>query len=128
MIASDSYWENRTGHPRTTGTYSRVLGRYARAPGSLRLIDALRKMTLMPAQRLETRVPAMGRKGRLKVGAAADVVIFDAARVLDQSTYREPSRPPIGIDHVLVNGVAVVSGGRIVEGVMPGRAVRAPVQ
>jgi N-acyl-D-aspartate/D-glutamate deacylase len=128
MIASDSYWENGTGHPRTTGTYSRVLGRYARAPGQLRLIDALRKMTLMPAERLETRVPAMANKGRLKVGADADVVIFDAARVLDQSTYREPSRPPIGIDHVIVNGVAVVSGGRIVEGVMPGRAVRAPVR
>jgi len=128
MIASDSYWENGTGHPRTTGTFSRVLGRYARAPGSLRLMDALRKMTLMPAQRLEARVPAMRTKGRLKVGADADVVVFDAARVIDQSTYRTPSRPPIGIDDVVVNGVPVVSDGRIVEGVTPGRAVRAPVQ
>jgi dihydroorotase len=128
MIASDSYWENGTGHPRTTGTFSRVLGRFARAPGSLKLMDALRKMTLMPAQRLETRVPAMRTKGRLKAGADADLVVFDAARVLDQSTYREPSRPPIGIDHVVVNGVPVVSGGKVVEGVMPGRAVRAPVQ
>ncbi len=127
MIASDSYWENGTGHPRTTGTFSRVLGRYARAPGSLRLMDALRKMTLMPAQRLEARVPAMRTKGRLKVGADADVVVFDAARVIDQSTYRTPSRPPIGIDDVVVNGVPVVSDGRIVEGVTPGRAVRAPV-
>ena len=115
MIASDSYWENGTGHPRTTGTFSRVLGRYARAPGSLRLMDALRKMTLMPAQRLEARVPAMRNKGRLKVGADADLVVFDAARVLDQSTYREPSRPPIGIDDVVVNGVPVVSDGKIVE-------------
>ena len=128
MIASDSYWENGTGHPRTTGTFSRVLGRYARAPGSLRLMDALRKMTLMPAQRLEARVPAMRTKGRLKVGADADVVVFDAARVIDQSTYRTPSRPPIGIDDVVVNGVPIVSDGRIVEGVTPGRAVRAPVQ
>ena len=128
MIASDSYWENGTGHPRTTGTFSRVLGRYARAPGSLRLIDALRKMTLMPAQRLEGRVPAMRNKGRLKVGADADIVVFDAARVLDQSTYREPSRQPVGIDHVVVNGVAVVSGGNVVSGVTPGRAVRAAVQ
>ena len=63
MIASDSYWENGTGHPRTTGTFSRVLGRFARAPGSLKLMDALRKMTLMPAQRLEARVPAMRNKG-----------------------------------------------------------------
>ena len=127
MIASDSYWENGTGHPRTTGTFSRVLGRYARAPGSLRLMDALRKMTLMPAERLEARVPGMRNKGRLKAGADADIVVFDAGRVLDQSTYREPSRPPIGIDHVVVNGVPVVSGGRIVEGVAPGRPVRAPV-
>ena len=128
MIASDSYWENGTGHPRTAGTFSRVLGRYARAPGSLRLMDALRKMTLMPTQRLEARVPAMRNKGRLKVGADADVVVFDAARVLDQSTYREPSRPPIGIDHVVVNGVPVVSDGKVVDGVTPGRAVRAPVE
>jgi dihydroorotase len=128
MIASDSYWENGTGHPRTTGTYSRVLGRYARAPGTLTLIDALRKMTLMPAQRLETRVPAMRSKGRLRVGADADLVVFDAGRVLDQSTYREPSRPPIGIDHVIVNGVPVVANGTVVEGVTPGRPVRAPVQ
>jgi dihydroorotase len=128
MIASDSYWENGTGHPRTTGTFSRVLGRYARTPGSLTLMDALRKMTLMPARRLEARVPAMRTKGRLKVGADADVVVFDAARVLDQSTYRDPSRPPIGIDDVVVNGVPVVSAGRIVEGVAPGRAVRAAVQ
>jgi dihydroorotase len=128
MIASDSYWENGTGHPRTTGTYARVLGRYARVPGSLRLIDALRKMTLMPARRLESRVPAMRNKGRLKVGADADVVVFDPARVLDESTYREPSKPPVGIDHVIVNGIVVVSAGTIVEGVAPGRPVRAPVQ
>jgi dihydroorotase len=69
----------------------------------------------------------MRSKGRLKVGADADVVVFDAARVLDQSTYREPSQPPIGIDHVVVHGVPVVSGGKIVEGVTPGRAVRAPI-
>ncbi len=128
IIASDSYWENGTGHPRTTGTFSRVLGRYARAPGSLALMDALRKMTLMPAERLAARVPAMRNKGRLKVGADADIVVFDAGRVLDQSTYREPSRPPVGIDDVVVNGVPVVSGGKVVEGVAPGRPVRAAVQ
>jgi N-acyl-D-aspartate/D-glutamate deacylase len=128
MIASDSYWERGTGHPRTTGTFSKVLGRYARRPGTLPLMDALRKMTLMPAQRLERRVPAMRSKGRLRVGVDADLVIFDAARVLDQSTYREPSTPPVGIEHVIVGGVPVVANGRIVEGAAPGRAVRAPVQ
>ena len=126
IIASDTYWQNGTGHPRTTGTFSRVLGRYVRDTNSLSLIQAIRKMTLMPAQRLEARVPAMRRKGRLSVGADADITIFDAARVLDRSTYREPSLSPVGIEHVIVNGVSVVANGRAVEGVAPGKPVRAP--
>jgi N-acyl-D-aspartate/D-glutamate deacylase len=128
MIASDAYWENGTGHPRTTGTYSKVLGRYVRAAGSLTLIDALRKMTLMPAQRLEARVPAMKDKGRLRVGADADITIFDAARIIDRSTYREPTIPPAGIVHVIVNGVPIVSNGQPVDGLTPGRAVRGPIR
>jgi cytosine/adenosine deaminase-related metal-dependent hydrolase len=127
MIASDSYWENGTGHPRTTGTYAKVLGRYARDAGSLTLMEAIRKMTLMPAQRLEVRVHAMRAKGRLRVGGDADVTVFNAARVRDRSTYREPTLPPDGIEYVIVNGVPVVASGRVVEGVAPGRPVRAPL-
>ena len=126
IIASDAYWQNGAGHPRTTGTFSKVLGRYVREAHSLSLMEAIRKMTLMPAQRLEARVPAMRQKGRLRVGADADITIFDAERVLDRSTYREPSLSPVGIEHVLVNGVSVVANGQAVEGVAPGRAVRAP--
>ena len=126
IIASDAYWRQGTGHPRTTGTYARVLGRYVREQHALSLMDAIRKMTLMPAQRLEPRVPAMKQKGRLSVGADADITIFDASTVLDRSTYREPSLPPVGIVHVIVNGVSVVAAGRAVEGVTPGKAVRAP--
>ncbi len=127
MIASDAYWENGTGHPRTTGTFSRVLGHYVRETRSLTLMDAIRKMTLMPATRLQVRVPGMRNKGRLRVGADADVTIFDPVRVIDRSTYREPSLPPAGIQHVLVNGVPVVSDGHPVEGVNPGKPVRAPI-
>ncbi len=127
IIASDAYWQRDTGHPRTTGTFSKVLGRYVREGHSLSLMEAIRKMTLMPAQRLEARVPAMRQKGRLRVGADADITIFDAARVLDRSTYREPSLSPVGIEHVIVNGVSVVANGRAVEGVAPGKAVRAPI-
>jgi len=127
IIASDAYWQNGTGHPRTTGTFSKVLGRYVREAHSLSLMEAIRKMTLMPAQRLEARVPAMRQKGRLNVGADADITIFDASRVLDRSTYREPSLSPVGIEHVIVNGVSVVANGRAVEGVAPGKAVRAPI-
>ncbi len=135
IIASDAYWENGTGHPRTTGAFARVLGRYVgphpRSPSpqgrggqGVRLMDAIRKMTLMPAQRLEARVPAMRQKGRLRVGADADITIFDPATVLDRSTYREPSLPPVGIQHVIVNGVSVVANGQAVEDVAPGKAVR----
>jgi dihydroorotase len=125
MIASDAYWENGTGHPRTTGTYSRVLGRFARDAGSLTLMDAIRKMTLMPAQRIQDRVAAMRSKGRLRTGADADITIFDAARVVDRSTYREPAVPPVGIQHVIVNGVPIIASGQPIEGVAPGRPVRA---
>ena len=124
MIASDSYWENGTGHPRTTGTYSKVLGRYVRESRSLTLMDAIRKMTLMPAERLQARVPAMRTKGRLRVGADADITVFDAAQIIDRSTYREPGLAPVGIQHVIVNGVPVVAKGQVVEGVAPGQAVK----
>jgi len=125
-IASDAYWQDGTGHPRTTGTFARVLGRYVRETHALSLMDAIRKITLMPAQRLEARVPAMKQKGRLRVGADADITIFDARTVIDRSTYREPSLPPVGIQHVIVNGVSVVANGQAVEGVAPGKAIRAP--
>jgi imidazolonepropionase-like amidohydrolase len=128
IIASDTYWQNGTGHPRTTGTYAKVLGRYARDAHTLSLMDAIHKMTLMPAQRLEARVPAMRHKGRLEVGADADIAIFDAATVMDRSTYRDPSLPPVGIQHVIVNGVSVVAQGQAIDGVAPGKPVRAPIQ
>ena len=127
IVASDAYWQGGTGHPRTTGTFSRVLGRYVRETRTLSLMEAIRKMSLMPAQRLEGRVPAMQQKGRLRVGADADLTIFDAARVVDRSTYREPSLPPVGIQFVIVNGVPVVANGQAVDGVAPGKAVRAPI-
>jgi N-acyl-D-aspartate/D-glutamate deacylase len=127
-IASDGYMANGIGHPRTSGTYSKVLGRYVREAGSLSLMDALRKMTLMPAQRLEARVPAMRNKGRVRVGADADLTIFDPVHVIDRATYRQPTLQPEGIRHVVVNGVLVVHEGKLVPGVTPGRAMRAPRQ
>src|SRR6266513_2308799 len=126
IIASDAYWQKGTGHPRTTGTFARVLGHYVREAHSLSLMDALRKMTVMPAQRLEARIPAMRQKGRLRVGADADITIFDPATVVDRSTYREPALSPVGIQHAIVNGVSVVANGRAVESVAPGKEVRAP--
>jgi len=126
MIASDGILASGKGHPRTAGTYTRVLGRYVRERGALSLMDALRKMTLMPAQRLERRVPSMKNKGRIRVGADADLVIFDTASVIDKSTYDQPAKYSEGIKYVLVNGVVVVKDGNLQTDVYPGRPVRAP--
>ncbi|MEP6591991.1 MAG: amidohydrolase family protein [Gemmatimonadota bacterium] len=128
MIASDGILHDGVGHPRVAGTFARVLGRYARDAKVMSLMEALRKTTIAPAQRMERRVPAMARKGRVQPGADADLVVFDAATVIDRATYREPALPPVGIRDVLVNGVRVVRGGVVLEGVHPGRAVRAAVQ
>ncbi len=128
MIASDGILKDGKGHPRAAGTYARILGYYVRETKTLTLMDALRKMTLMPAERLERRVPMMKTKGRLSPGADADLTIFDPERVIDKSSYAEPGKYSEGIKFVLVNGVAVVKDGQLQGGVNPGRAVRAPIQ
>jgi N-acyl-D-aspartate/D-glutamate deacylase len=126
MIASDGFIENGHGHPRTSGTFSKVLGKYVREKGALTLMDALRKMTIDPARRLEGYVPAMQAKGRLSLGADADIVLFDPESVIDRSTYSNPSLPSDGIQYVLINGIVVVERGELVPNVAPGRAIRAP--
>lgn len=126
MIASDSVelGAGRGGHPRTAGTYARVLGHYVRDTRRLSLADAIAKMTLLPARRLEGHVPAMARKGRIRVGADADLTIFDPRRVAARATYADPMQASVGITHVLVNGEFVVRDGQLIETARPGRAVR----
>ena len=128
MIASDGMWiENGRSHPRTFGTFSRVLGRYVREEQALSLMDALGKMTIRPARRLEKRVPAMAGKGRLEVGADADIVVFDPQTVADRSTYEDPAQYSAGFRHVLVNGAPALLDGEFVEGASAGRAIRGEV-
>ncbi len=127
MIASDGHLANGKGHPRTAGTYALVLGRYVREEKALDLMTVLKKMTLMPAQRLEKRAPMFKDKGRIRAGADADITVFDANRVIDKATYEKPLQYSEGIQFVLVNGVAVLKDGKLVDGVFPGRAARAPV-
>jgi len=127
MIASDGMPSaGASVHPRGQGTFSRVLGKYVREEKALDLMTALRKMTVMPAQRLEQRAPAFKAKGRIKVGADADITVFDANRVIDSATFEKPLQYSDGIRFVLVNGVAVVKEGKLVQDVFPGRAARAP--
>lgn len=123
MIASDG----SLLHPRGSGTFARVLGRYVREQRALALVDALRKMTIMPARRLEKLIPAMQRKGRLAVGADADITVFDPARVIDQATYEKPAAASSGIRHVLVAGIPVVRDGQL-QDVLPGRPVRGTIR
>ena len=123
MVASDGMPYAPGAHPRSAGTFSRVLGLYVREEQVLPLMDALAKMTILPAKRLEPIAPAMRDKGRIRVGADADVTVFDPATVRDKATFEKGLAFSTGIEHVLVNGVAVVRGGESVKNAFPGRAV-----
>jgi N-acyl-D-aspartate/D-glutamate deacylase len=128
MIASDGMLISGPKiHPRGQGTFARVLGHYVREEKALDLMTALRKITLMPAQRLEKRAPMFKEKGRIHVGADADITIFDPDHIIDKATYEEPLQYSEGIPFVLVNGVTVIKDGKLVDGVFPGRAARAPI-
>ena len=124
MVASDGVIRGGKGHPRGAGSFSRVLGRFVREQGHLTLMEALRKISLMPAQRIEAAATSMRARGRLSVGAYADITIFDPNTVVDAATYRQPAQYSRGIEYVLVNGTLVVDEGKLVEGAAPGRPVR----
>lgn len=122
MIGSDGMPYAPKAHPRTAGTFSRVLGRYVRQEKVIGLMEALAKMTLMPARRLEGIAPSMRLKGRMQVGGDADITIFNPETVLDKADFTGLQFSE-GIEHVLVNGVFVVKQGKTVEDVFPGRPV-----
>ncbi len=123
MIASDGIIANGKGHPRGAGTFARVLGRYVREQKALPLMDALAKMTVHPANRIGLRT-----KGRVQVGSDADLTLFDPDRVIDNATFKDPTLGSTGIEYTIVNGTPVVTRGALVEGVMPGHAVRRDVR
>ena len=127
IVASDGWLDKGKGHPRAAGTYARVLAHYVRERKVLTLKDAIRKMSYLPAARLEKFVPEMRRRGRINVGAFADIAIFDPNRVQDKSTYQNPAQYSEGITHVLVNGTLVVENEKLVDGVYPGQPVLSKV-
>jgi len=121
MVASDGL----VGHPRNAGTSARLLGHHVRDRGDMTLPTALAKLSLMPARRLEARVEGMRRKGRICVGADADLVVFDPGTVAAGATYDRPREPSVGIEWVIVAGTPVVAEGALVADAFPGRPLRA---
>jgi len=111
-------------HPRSNGTFAKVLRSYVRERGLLTMQEALRKMTLMPAQTLEDFVPQMKKKGRMQVGMDADIVVFDPETISDVGTYQEPNQPAVGVQTLLVNGEQVVAQGELIVDADPGQPIR----
>ena len=117
MVASDGLTSDGQGHPRAAGTFCRFLAEFARK-GDLSLYEAVEKMTALPASRL-----GLSDKGRLNVGADADIAIFDFNTVADRATFEEPALPPVGIRRVLLRGETVLLDGEILNA-NRGRAIR----
>ena len=107
-------------HPRAYGTFPRILRKYVREENVLTLEDAIRKFSALPAQRLR-----LGDRGVLKLGLAADIVVFDPATIRDLATYEDPNQLSVGMRFVLVNGVPVIAEGRM-TGALPGKVLRGP--
>jgi dihydroorotase len=125
MIASDGILDaGHNNHPRASGTFTRTLAVYVREKKALTLMDALAKMTILPARRLEQSSAQFRRKGRLSPGADADIVIFDPATVADRASVEHPETPAEGIEWVLVNGTVVKSPAGFQRSAHPGEALR----
>ncbi|MCH9736766.1 MAG: amidohydrolase family protein [Actinomycetia bacterium] len=126
-LEGDSDWpvpDQATCHPRTVGTYAKLLGQCVRGWGWLTLSDAIARGSLSVAKILEESVPAMRKKGRLSVGADADVIVFDADTVSCRATYQNPRQTSVGFRHVIVSGEFVLKDSELIVDSMPGRAIR----
>ncbi|MCE8539983.1 amidohydrolase family protein [Ruegeria pomeroyi] len=119
--------DNVFAHPRSAGTFAKILRSYVRERGVLSLSEAIRKMSLMPAQTLEDFVPQMRRKGRLQVGMDADIVVFDPKTVADRATFENANQPAVGVQTVLVNGGFVVRDGSLLLDAPHGQPIRRAV-
>lgn len=117
LIGSDTIPLPGNPHPRTAGTFSRVLGRYVRDGGITDIPSMIRRMTAFPADRFR-----LGSQGLLMPGYVADIAVLDQERVFDNADYSNPLQPPSGIRHVLVGGQSVVTDGRY-SGARPGRVL-----
>jgi len=120
--------EGAFAHPRSAGCYSRFISRWVRERKKISLLEAMRKTSLIPAQILEPAVPQMKTKGRLQVGADADVVVFDLNTIADKATFTDPANLSVGFRHVVVNGTPIIDEGKRLGDARPGKAVRRPTK
>jgi N-acyl-D-glutamate deacylase len=116
--------EGSFSHPRSNGTFAKILRSYVRERNLMTLSEAIRKMSLMPAQTLEEFVPQMKKKGRLQEGMDADIVVFDPSTISDVGTYEEPNQPALGVQSLLVNGQLVIADGQLKTDVAAGKPIR----
>lgn len=123
IIASDGMTYAKLAHPRTAGTFSRVLGKYVREDKVIDLNTAIEKMTLLPAKRLEDIAPMMRFKGRIQIGADADITIFNPNTIIDKATFEKGMEFSAGIEYVMVNGSFILKNGKTVSNIFPGQAV-----
>ena len=119
-VATEGAFLKRSPHPRTYGTFARLLGKYVREEQLITLPEAIRRLTSLPAANLQIK-----RRGRLAPGYYADVAVFDTATIADRATFKHPHQYATGMRHVLVNGVVVLKDGEH-TGEKPGRVVRGP--
>lgn len=125
MIGSDAILERpHNNHPRSTGCFSRTIGRYVRELETMDLRSGLAKLTILPAQLVEAGAPAMRRKGRLQMGADADITVFDPAEIIDRSKIETPQIPSVGVKWVFVNGTVVMANGELDRTASPGTAIK----
>lgn len=124
MIGSDTIASpSLNNHPRGAGNYARLFGRYVREKEALTMMEAVKKTSLLPAQRLEDIAPSMKKRGRLEMGCFADITIFDPDIIIDKSTPENPGLPSEGIEYVIVNGVIIKDPRGVIKGVNPGKPV-----
>ncbi len=125
MIGSDTIIEpSGNNHPRGAGTYGRLFGKYVREKKVLSTMDAIKKVSYLPAKRMESVAPQMRYKGRIEIGSDADITIFEPETIIDKSTVKDTNLPSIGVEYVIINGVMVKNKNGIVEGVSPGKPIR----
>ena len=130
-IIEENLWPLPAGarsHPRSAGTFSRFLRQYVRERQAISLLEGIRKLTLIPAQTLEPVAPQMAHKGRIRIGADADITVFDLTTITDRATFENPAQPSVGVRWVLVAGTPVVVRGHLMPHALPGRPIRAPPQ